>query len=211
MRWSTRRTSNNLIAGISADSKSRFIEMFGDLEKNPNNWPVRHFSDFAVIDTHMTNDFENYANSPHIGIDSIEANTGRLIGYRTVAEDGVKSGKYPFDQRHIIYSKIRPNLNKVALPTFSGVCSADAYPILPISDACNREYLAYVMRSQYFLKYILPLSGRAQMPKVNKEALQGFSMPVPPIDLQREFAEFVAKVDKSAFISRKGFLPCGSK
>ena len=41
------------------------------------------------------------------------------------------------------------------------------------------------------------------MPKVNKEALQGFSMPVPPIDLQREFAEFVAKVDKSAFEARQ--------
>ena len=41
--------------------KSRFIEMFEKKKKNPNNWPVRHFSDFAVIDTHMTNDFEKIA------------------------------------------------------------------------------------------------------------------------------------------------------
>lgn len=176
--------------------KSRFVEMFGDLEHNEAGWPVLKFDDFAIIDTHMTNDFAAIANVPHIGIDSIESNTGEITGYRTVAEDGVKSGKYPFTSKHIIYSKIRPALNKVALPTFSGVCSADAYPILPVEGICDRYFLAYVMRSHCFLKYILPLSGRAQMPKVNKDAIRNFTCPFPPFALQRQFADFVTHVDK---------------
>ena len=179
--------------------KSRFVEMFGDLKLNKYNWPIEPFESFAVIDTHMANNLDAYANKPHIGIDSIESNSGRLSGYRTVAEDGIISGKYPFTAQHIIYSKIRPALNKVALPDFDGVCSADAYPILPAKERCNRIYLAQVMRSSYFLDYVLPLSGRAQMPKVNKKALQGFSMPLPPLELQQEFAAFVAQVDKSGF------------
>ena len=195
--------TNRQIAKLDALVKSRFVEMFGDFGKNPFEWPVRKFVDFARIDTHMTNDFELYADKPHIGIDSIEGNTGKLGGYRTVAEDGVKSGKYPFGPEHIIYSKIRPALNKVALPDFEGVCSADAYPILPNSGNCNRVFLAYAMRSGYFLEYILPLSARAQMPKVNKAAIEGFSMPLPPLPLQREFASFVAEVDKSRFIARR--------
>lgn len=181
--------------------KSRFVEMFGDLKLNKYNWPIEPFESFAVIDTHMANNLDAYANKPHIGIDSIESNSGRLSGYRTVAEDGIISGKYPFTAQHIIYSKIRPALNKVALPDFDGVCSADAYPILPAKERCNRIYLAQVMRSSYFLDYVLPLSGRAQMPKVNKKALQGFSMPLPPLELQQEFAAFVAQVDKSGFAS----------
>ena len=183
--------------------KSRFVEMFGDLKINKNGWPVEVFDSFAVIDTHMTNDLASFANKPHIGIDSIESGSGRLSGYRTVAEDGIISGKYPFTSDHIIYSKIRPALNKVALPDFDGVCSADAYPILPIEGRCNRIYLAQVMRSTFFLDYVLPLSGRAQMPKVNKKALQGFSMPVPPIKLQDSFAAFVALVDKPRFIAQR--------
>ncbi len=182
--------------------KSRFVEMFGDLKANKNGWPVEPFEAFAIIDTHMANDLEAYADKPHIGIDSIESGSGRLSGYRTVAEDGIISGKYPFTDKHIIYSKIRPALNKVALPDFDGVCSADAYPILPIADKCNRNYLAQVMRSNFFLDYVLPLSVRAQMPKVNKKALQGFSMPLPPLELQHEFAAFVAQVDKSRFAWR---------
>lgn len=188
-----------LIQQLDTLVKSRFVEMFGDLKSDTNGWPVKPFETFAIIDTHMANDLTPYLDMPHIGIDSIESGTGRLSGYRTVAEDGIISGKYPFTPEHLIYSKIRPSLNKVALPDFSGVCSSDAYPILPIAGECNRVYLAEVMRSAYFLEYILPLSGRAQMPKVNKKALSGFSMPLPPIELQQQFAAFVAQVDKSRF------------
>ena len=96
---------------------------------------------------------KKYSDYPHIGIDSIEKGTGELKGFKTVSEDNVISGKYLFSPNHIIYSKIRPNLNKVALPCFYGLCSADAYPILPNSENCNRIFLAYVMRSNYFLEY----------------------------------------------------------
>ena len=179
--------------------KSRFIEMFGELGDNPFGWEVKKFDDFAAIDTRMTKDLDAIADFPHIGIDSIESNTGKLSGYRTVSQDNVKSGKYLFTSKHIIYSKIRPMLNKVALPNFDGVCSADAYPILPNSGVCDRVFLAYAMRSDYFLDYVLPLSGRAQMPKVNKDAFRGFYMPLPPIALQQEFAAFVQQVDKLEF------------
>ena len=145
----------------------------------------------------MTTDFEKYANYPHIGIDSIEKDTGDLKGYRTVAEDNVVSGKYLFTPNHIIYSKIRPNLNKVALPSFHGVCSADAYPILPNSYNCNRIFLAYVMRSSYFLDYILQFCSRTNLPKVNRKEVSGFTTPLPPLDLQIKFAAFVAQTDKS--------------
>ena len=177
--------------------KARFVEMFGDLKLNNKKWDVLKFGSFAKIDTEMVNDFQKYAEYPHIGIDSIEKNTGILRGYRAVAEDGVVSGKYLFTDKHIIYSKIRPNLNKVAMPTFTGLCSADAYPILPLEKHCNREFLAYVMRSPFYLDYILSFSDRTNLPKVNKQQVEGFSCPIPPIELQDEFKEFVQETDKS--------------
>lgn len=175
--------------------------MFGDLNSNPRGWHISRFDEFAQIDAKMTTDYEKYANYPHIGIDSIEKDSGVLSGYRTVKEDNVISGKYIFTEKHIIYSKIRPNLNKVALPAFSGLCSADAYPILP-QDNCSRLYLAFVMRSDYFLRYIVPLSGRSNMPKVNREQIRGFSMPLPPIELQNEFAAFIEQLDKSKVVGK---------
>ena len=186
---------------ISLDElvKSRFIELFGDLKSNSKSWPIVDFNECAEIDTNMIHDFEGYEDYPHIGIDSIEKETGRLSGYRTVAEDGVISGKYLFTEKHIIYSKIRPNLNKVAMPDFAGVCSADAYPILVKDDICVKEYLGYTMRSKYFLDYILAFSNRTNLPKVNKKQVEGFTLPLPPLELQQQFAAFVAQVDKSKY------------
>ena len=177
--------------------QARFVEMFGDLKTNPKGWPVVSFPEFAEIDSRMTTDYEKYADYPHVGIDSIEKGTGALKGYRTVREDGVISGKYIFTPQHIIYSKIRPNLNKVALPDFDGLCSADAYPILPNRNNCDRVFLATVLRSEYFLKYILQFSSRTNLPKVNRKEIVGFCMPLPPIELQQQFAAFAAQADQS--------------
>ena len=179
--------------------KSRFIEMFGDLANNTKKWIIKNFTECAIIDTKMVKDFEEYADYPHIGIDSIEKETGVLSGYRTVKEDNVISGKYLFTPEHIIYSKIRPNLNKVAMPNFEGLCSADAYPILVKKHIATREYLTYVMRSDFFVSYILAFSRRANMPKVNKEQVESFNLPLPPYELQKQFSNFVQQIDKSKF------------
>ena len=179
--------------------KSRFNELFGDLFLNEFKWDYASFNEFAKFDTKMISDFTNFIDLPHIGIDSIEKNTGKLIGYRTVREDQISSGKYLFTKKHIIYSKIRPNLNKVALPDFMGVCSADAYPILTVEEKMNRIFLAHVLRSDYFLNFILSFSSRTNLPKVNKSQISKFKCPLPPLSLQNEFADFVAQVDKSQF------------
>lgn len=183
--------------------KARFIEMFGDLRTNNKNWQVVSFNGCASIDTNMIRDFDGYEDYPHIGIDSIEKDTGRIFGYRTISEDGVISGKYLFTPKHIIYSKIRPNLNKVALPDFIGLCSADAYPILVKDTVCTREYFGYTLRSRIFLDYILAFSSRTNLPKVNKSQVEGFKLPLPPIELQNQFADFVQQVDKSRFDIKK--------
>ena len=182
---------------------ARFVELFGDLKSNNKRWPIVGFKECADIDTNMIHNFEGYEDYPHIGINCIEKETGRLIGYRTIVEDGVISGKYLFTPKHIIYSKIRPNLNKVALPDFKGLCSADAYPILVKSEICNREYFGYTLRSKYFLDYILAFSNRTNLPKVNKNQVEGFMLPLPPIDLQNQFAAFVQQVNKSKFEVQK--------
>ena len=184
--------------------KSQFIEMFGDLNDNPKGWQLRKFSEVAKVDGTMTKDYEAYANFPHIGIDSIEKNTGTLSGYRTVKEDNVISPKYYFCSKHILYSKIRPALNKVAIPDFEGLCSADCYPILTINGWCERKFLAHIMRTDFFLGYILSYSGRSQMPKVNRKQLEGFTFPCPPIELQKEFLKVIEQSDKSKYYIQMG-------
>lgn len=177
--------------------------MFGDPYENSMGWPMMGLAEVAKVDGTMTKEYERYADYPHIGIDSIEKNTGVLSGYRTVKQDNVISPKYHFGPQHILYSKIRPALNKVAVPDFEGLCSADCYPLLPIGGFCERKFLAHVLRSEYFLNYILSFSVRSQMPKVNRKQLEGFRFPCPPISLQRQFVRIIEQSDKSKFVRSK--------
>lgn len=159
------------------------------------SWKKYQLSDVLKIDTKMTTDFEKYKDGYYVGIENIEKNTGKLINLNKVSQVNLKSGKYLFDQRHIIYSKIRPNLNKVALPRVSGICSADSYPLLPIDELVNKFYLSYVLRSKDFLNYIEKQSSRTNIPKVNKKQLSSYNTIVPPIELQNKFASIVEEIE----------------
>ena len=178
---------------IAENADAEFKAELDETFKNVEGEKVR-LGDVCGIDGSLVTDYERYAKYPHIGIDCIEKTTGRILGYRTVEEDNVRSGKYYFTRQHIIYSKIRPNLNKVAVPEFDGLCSADSYPLLP-KETCDRYWLAYMMRSKRFLEYVVPISNnRTGMPKVNRSEVLAFTFSLPPLEAQRAI---VGKLDSA--------------
>jgi len=124
---------------------------------------------------------EPYASMPHIAPDVMEVGTGRLFldKARTAKELELKSGKYLFDDSHVLYSKIRPNLRKVALPDFSGTCSADMYPLIPNTEVVTREFLALVLLSPPFTAYAVENSDRNAMPKINRATMFGYRVKLP--------------------------------
>jgi type I restriction enzyme S subunit len=122
---------------------------------------------------------------PHVGGANIESMTGRLVDLRTAEEEGLKSGKFVFDESMVLYSKIRPYLIKVARPGLRGLCSADIYPLSPAMDSLDRDFLYYLLLTQTFTDYAIIGSARAGMPKVNREHLFGFQFHLPPLPEQR--------------------------
>jgi type I restriction enzyme, S subunit len=179
---------------INFYEKTLFIKIFGNPSSNSKKWEIKPFDYFAKIDTNMTTDFDKYHDYPHIGIENIERDTGRLVNYSKINDLSLISGKYFFSNEHIIYSKIRPNLNKVAKPNFDGLCSADSYPIL-VNKNTNRDFFTHILRSDYFLNYILKFSRRANIPKVNKKQLKTFKCINPPKELQDNFSKIIGKID----------------
>jgi type I restriction enzyme S subunit len=103
----------------------------------------------------------------------------------TAESEGLKSGKYVFDARMVLYSKIRPYLKKVARPDFAGLCSADVYPLVPIPTAVTRDFLYHLLLTPEFTDYAVSVSARAGMPKVNRPQLFAYQLNVPPLSEQR--------------------------
>ena len=53
------------------------------------------------------------------------------------------------------------------------------------------------------MDYILQYCNRTNLPKVNRKEVSGFKTPLPPLELQNLFAEFVTQIDKSKVIAKK--------
>src|SRR3989304_4003359 len=67
-----------------------------------------------------------------LGLEHVEADSGRiLMGSAPQDQTASASAAFLFDERHVLYGKLRPYLNKVALPTFRGRCSTQIIPPLP--------------------------------------------------------------------------------
>jgi type I restriction enzyme S subunit len=148
----------------------------------PSAWCWARFDDVAVIASNLVQP-KNFLDLPHLAPDNIEKVTGTLLPCRTVREDKVSSANHRFFAGQIVYSKIRPNLSKVVLVDFDGLCSADMYPINPLIDA---GYLHLFMLSELFLSQAVRSDTRVAMPKINQKELNSIIVPVPPISEQRQ-------------------------
>lgn len=129
-----------------------------------------------------------YQDMIHVGGANIKAETGELLDLKTARQEGLKSGKFVFDETMVLYSKIRPYLMKVARPDFEGLCSADIYPLSPDPLVLDRGYLFHHLLSPQFTEFAVAGSARAGMPKVNRDHLFTFRLPVPPLAEQQRIA-----------------------
>jgi type I restriction enzyme, S subunit len=136
-----------------------------------------------------------YCDSPQIGSENIESHSGKLVNVKSAGEKGVISGNYAFDENDILYSKIRPALNKVAAPSFKGICSADIYPIRPADGSLLRRYLFYLLLSQDFLDHAIRNSERGKIPKINRDALDCYKALIPLPDEQQRIADCLTALD----------------
>jgi type I restriction enzyme S subunit len=107
----------------------------------------------------------------------------------TAEELGMISGKYAFDAEAILYTKIRPNLNKVCLPDFAGLCSADMYPLwVRDKKSTDRIYVYYLLISERFVYEATSRSFRTGLPKINRTDLESITVEMPPLPEQQNIA-----------------------
>lgn len=170
----------------------------------PSAWIKSPFSQLGVISSGLVDPKEQpYFEMQHIGPDNIEKDTGHILETQSAAVLGLISGKFYFDSDSIVYSKIRPNLNKVCAPHFEGICSADCYSIKP-TDKIDKAYLLNLMLGYSFYKRAVECSMRTGMPKINQDDLNTIAMCYPKsIDEQKKIAEILTTQDKVIELKEK--------
>lgn len=188
------KTRKQQLQKIDELVKARFVEMFGLPVANTKCWNTEKMSVVAPVANYV-GDFDD--DVWLLNLDMIEAQSGRILDYLIVGKNEVGSSTCTFDTSNVLYSKLRPYLNKVVIPDRCGYATSELIPLQPIRSKINREYLTFVLRSDEFVAMINEKVVGAKMPRVSMSDFRNFDVPVPPLELQNKFADFVRQNDKS--------------
>ena len=182
--------------------KSRFIEMFGDIVRNDKLWTTEIITKVCPIKQYDGKITECDGKIWLLNLDLVESNTGVIIDKYYVTKTEIGNSTITFSEDNVLYSKLRPYLNKVVVPDGNGYATSELIPFFPLSQV-NKHYLAHALRSESFVNLINSKAGGTKMPRAPMDFIRSFPLPIPPIGLQNQFADFVSKVDKSKFVVQK--------
>ncbi|MGL4861014.1 MAG: restriction endonuclease subunit S [Enterobacteriaceae bacterium] len=164
------------------------------------SWPTAKLSEVAPANPLRNMESLNEDHVIQITLDHIESGSGRLLkrNYAPVSEAG--SSTHWFDSRYVLYSKLRPYLNKVYLPDEIGIGTTELVPMLPNDKVLDRKFLAYFLRSKAFVDWVSSQTAGAKMPRVSMKVFWDHEIPLPPLTEQKRIA---AILDKANAIRRK--------
>nr|WP_277814979.1 restriction endonuclease subunit S [Halomonas salicampi] len=128
-------------------------------------------------------------------MDQVESGTGEVLQKVVAPKAEVGSSTHGFDDRHVLYSKLRPYLNKVVLPNETGVATTELVPMLPDAERLDRKYLAYYLRSKSFVSWVSAQVAGAKMPRVSMKVFWDHEIPLPPLAEQKRIATILDKAD----------------
>ena len=131
-----------------------------------------------------------------LNLDMVEQQTGNIIDYNYVERDALNGSIIQFDTSCVLYSKLRPNLNKVVIPSQDGFATSEMLPLRPNAKVLTREYLAVFLRSDNFVIWAVSKTAGAKMPRLGTKELLSKEIPLPSLLEQARIAGEFAEIDK---------------
>ena len=181
--------------------KSRFNEMFGS--KKFDKVSISELVDDRIETAKKK--FDQHDTIKYIDISSIDNKNYKMTGFQEYMLNQAPSrAQQHIRKGDIVVSTVRPNLKNIAITELddenlvasSGFCVLRALKCLP-------EYLFAIICSDRFTNKMTNIVTGANYPAIKSSDIMNYIVPLPPIQLQNEFADFVAQVDKSQLAIQK--------
>ena len=204
------------IENTSVDSQSRFIEMFGDPERNPKCWQVVSITE--IIGGKVSNGFfakrdayRDDGNVQVLGVANIVnrmysnlENLPRTNATKTDVEKyGVKYGDMLFCRSSLVAEGI--GKASIVPQGASTQILFECHVIrLPLDlRKCVPEFVQVLSTTNFFRQQIIAQSKTATMTTIGQDGILKVMITLPPIELQNQFADFVKQTDKSKLAIQK--------
>jgi type I restriction enzyme S subunit len=136
-----------------------------------------------------------------VTMDCIESNTGKLLKKVKCLGKEIRSMKYKFDTRHVLYGKLRPYLNKVYVPEEEGICTTEFIPF--IVTKALREYVAYYLRRKETVNFAMSHITGTRQPRVIIDIFLEYPIPLPALEEQKRIVSRLEQLISRAEEARR--------
>lgn len=199
--YEVKESYKNLLAQTDKLLHAQFEKMFGNLLTNSLNLPTQKMSEVAP---EIPSSKEQSGQVWQLNLDMIESKSGKIISKVYIDKDDVSSSTTAFDATNVLYSKLRPNLNKVVVPDESGYCTTELLPLKPNAKLLDRVFLATLLRNEEFVQWAINHSAGTKMPRVSLSAFREFRIIIPPMEKQLEFVRIAEQAERTKASLNKG-------
>ncbi len=189
--------------------KSRFVEMFGDASKNPHNYRMGVMVDLcdAIVDCPHSTPQEYVADRTHPAIRTTEIHNGQIewstMRYVSESEYQQRVVRLIPQAGDIVYGREGSWGEAVILPKGYQFCLGQRVMLLrPKVGVCLPEFLWQQIRSPYVYAQAKAKNVGATVGHVNVADIKKFSVLIPPLEEQQNFAAFVHQVDAAKAAGR---------
>lgn len=164
-----------------------------------DEWNESNVGSLISNSSEKFNPLKETVNLPCVELEHLSQGTGEIIGYCSSVKQ--KSIKNKFNEKNVLFGKLRPYLKKYAKPNFKGVCSSEIWVLS--SQRLNTNFLFQYIQTRAFLDLTLIQSG-SKMPRAEWEMVADGTIFYPQEKEQTKIAEFLSAVDdKISQLSRQ--------
>ena len=183
--------------------KSRFVEMFGNAK----------FAEYELVEICHFIDYRGKTpTKSESGIPLITAKNVRKDGFHIEPREYIPeelfetwmTRGYP-RAGDVLFTTEAPLGNVCRIPELHErfAVGQRIVTLQPNLEFLNAVYLERALLSDGFQRKLFQKSSGSTVTGIRSKLLERLTIPIPPLSLQREFAAFVAEVDKSEFAVRK--------
>ncbi|WP_288946483.1 restriction endonuclease subunit S [uncultured Porphyromonas sp.] len=126
-----------------------------------------------------------------LDLEDIEKNTGALLQRKRMGSTTSISNKHRFIEGNVLYSKLRPYLNKVIIADEDGYCTSEIL-CLDFGLVFNKYAQVFLM-SPLFVEYAMSCAYGVKMPRLGSKHGNNALFALPPLEEQKRI---VARIEE---------------
>ena len=180
--------------------KSRFTELFGDVNNEETLANLCTFIDYRGKTPEKTDSGLPFITAKNVKMHYMSFDTQEFISKETY--DKVMTRGFP-KVGDVVFTTEAPLGNVCRIPYIATEFYIGQRIITMQTNCLEPAYLEYALASDDFKRKIAEKSSGSTVTGIRSKLLEQLTIPVPPLELQHQFAAFVEQVDKSKSAVKK--------